>query len=322
MTNFTHHPIPLEAVRTARRRIAGTVLHTPLIRLNMEAAPAEIYLKLENLQQVGSFKMRGAGNAILSASRDQLAHGVWTASAGNMAQGVAWYARQAGIICTVIIPDDAPVSKLLAIQRLAARIVKVPFADYQAIQREHVYPGMEGMLVHPFGDDAVMAGNGTIGLEILEDLPSVEAIIVPYGGGGLSCGIASAVKATNPQVKVFAAEVATATPLASSLKAGKPVEVPYTSSFVSGMGAPFVFPEMWPLASLLLDGALVVEIAQVVEAIRSLAGQHHVIAEGAGAVALAAALAGKAGRGKVACIVSGGNLDPDKLIKIMQGEIP
>ena len=167
-----------------------------------------------------------------------------------------------------------------------------------------------------------MAGNATIGLEILEDLPSVDAILVPYGGGGLSCGIASAIKAVNPKVRVYAVEVATATPLASSLSAGKPVDVPYTSSFISGMGAPFVFPEMWPLASCLLDGSLVVEIAQVASVIRLMAERHHILVEGAGAVALAAALSGKAGQGKIACIVSGGNLSPEIFVKILQGELP
>ncbi len=317
-----HLPIPLDSVRTAWKRISNTALRTPLVRLNLENSPAEIYLKLENLQPVGSFKMRGAGNAILSAESHKLAHGVWTASAGNMAQAVSWYAYQFRIPCTVIVPDDAPSAKLEPIQRLNGRIVKVPFIDYQTIQREHSHPGMEGLLIHPFGDDAVMAGNGTIGLEILEDLPTVDTIIVPYGGGGLSCGIASAIKAACPQVKVYAAEVATATPLASSLSAGRPVEVPYTPSFISGMGAPFVFPEMWPLASRLLDGSLVIEIEQVASAIRLMAERHHIIAEGAGAVALAAALAGKAGHGKIACIVSGGNLDPYKLIKILQGDLP
>ncbi len=319
---IAHHPIPLDAIRLAQKRIAGIALRTPLVRLNLEDAPAEIYLKLENLQPVGSFKLRGAVNAMLGLDHDQLAHGLWTASAGNMAQAVAWVARRLGIPCTVILPDDTPGVKLSAIERLSAKIMKVPFADYQAIQREHAYAGMEGLLIHPFGDDPVMAGNGTIGLEILEDLPDVDVVIAPYGGGGLSCGIASAIKASKPQVKVYAAEVETAAPLAASLAAGEPVAVPYTSSFISGMGAPFVFPEMWPLASRLLDGALVVTLRQAADAIRFLVELHHVIAEGAGAVALAAALTGKAGGGKITCIVSGGNLDPAKLIHILQGIIP
>ncbi|MGD0611244.1 MAG: pyridoxal-phosphate dependent enzyme [Anaerolineales bacterium] len=319
---ISHRAIPLESIQSARRRIAATIVRTPLVPLNLEEAPAEIYLKLENLQPVGSFKMRGAGNALMSLAPLQLEAGVWTASAGNMAQGLAWYARRLGVPCTVVVPDDAPEAKLAAIRRLDASIIQVSFADYQGIEREHAYAGMEGVLIHPFGDEAVMAGNGTIGLEILEDLPEVDAIVIPFGGGGLSCGIASALRALKPEVKLFAAEVSSAAPLAPSLAAGRPVEVTFTPSFVSGIGAPYVFPEMWSLARQLLDGSLVVEVAQVAEAIRVMTERNHIVAEGAGAVALAAALAGKAGRGKIVCIVSGGNIDPEKLIQIMRGGVP
>ena len=302
-------PIPLADIKTARTCLAETVLHTPLVRFNAPDMPAEIYLKLENLQSVGSFKMRGAGNAILSADRAQLADGVWTVSAGNMAQAVAWYARRLVLACTAVVPDDAPEAKLAALRRLQAKIISVPFAEYQSIQCSHEYPGIPGLLIHPFADSAVIAGNGTLGLEILEDLPDVDVILVPYGGGGLSCGIASAVHAVNPKVKVYAAEVASGAPLTASLAADHPVEVPYSASFVSGIGAPFVFPEMWPLASQLLDGAFAMELAQVADALRMQVEWNHVVAEGAGAVALAAALSGKAGGGKIVCVVSGGNLD-------------
>jgi threonine dehydratase len=315
-----HKPISLNVIQYARQIITKTAIRTPLIPLFLDYPPAEIYLKLENLQPVGSFKMRGAGTAILSADKQKLIHGVWTASAGNMAQAVAWYARYLQIPCMVIVPDDATSVIFDAIQRLNAQIQKAPFADYQAIQREHQCSGMEGLLIHPFGDDAVMAGNGTIGLEILEDLPDVDTIIVPYGGGGLSCGIASAIKNISPKVKVYGAEAATATPLASSLSAGKPVEVPYTASFISGIGAPFIFPEMWPLVSRLLDGSLVVELEQVVSTIRMMANNHHIIAEGAGCVALAAALNSTIRGKKIVCIVSGGNLDINILNKILIGE--
>ena len=302
------HPA-IGSIQAARTRLAATIVRTPLVRLNLPEASATISLKLENLQPVGSFKMRGAGNAILASERGQLIDGVWTVSAGNMAQGVAWYARHLGLPCQVIVPDDAPQTKLEAIQSLGARIVKMPFADYQAIQQSHDCELMRGVLIHPFGDEAVMAGNGTIGLEILEDLPDVDAIIIPYGGGGLSCGIASAVRALRPQVKLYAAEVSTAAPFAASLAAGKPVEVPFTPSFVSGIGGPMVFPEMWELSRTLLDGSLVVELSDIAEAIRILCQRNHVVAEGAGAVALAAALSGQISAGTVACIVSGGNID-------------
>ena len=213
--------IPLETIRAARGRIAGAVIRTPLIRLNVDDAPAEIYLKLENLQPIGSFKLRGAGNAISSASTEQLADGVWTASAGNMAQGVAWHARQKGLPCTAVVPDHAPDAKLAAITRLGGQIVKVPFDTWWQIIVTHAFEGMNGFFVHPVSDPAVMAGNGTIGLEILEDLPEVDTVVIPFGGGGLSAGIASAIRAIKPDTKLYACEVETAAPLAPSLAAGR-----------------------------------------------------------------------------------------------------
>jgi threonine dehydratase len=314
--------IPLDQIRSARQRLAGTVIRTPLVRLNVDDAPAEIYLKLENLQPIGSFKLRGAGNAMLTAGREQLARGVYTASAGNMAQGVAWHARRMGVACSVVVPDHAPETKLAAIRRLGASIVKVPFAEWAQILKTHRYEGLDGLFIHPVSHPAVMAGNGTIGLEILEDLPDVESLIIPYGGGGLSCGIASAVRALAPGVNVYAAEVETAAPFAASLAAGAPREITYTPSFVDGIGAPFVLPEMWPLASRLLDGSLVMSLAEVAAAVRLLADRNRVIAEGAGATPVAAALAGKAGGGKIVCVVSGGNIDLGKLVKILAGGMP
>ena len=312
----------LPAIQAARERLLPTLTRTPLVRLTLPETDREVFLKLENLQPVGSFKMRGAGNAILGIEPRRLSEGVWTVSAGNMAQGVAWYARCLGIPCRVIVPDDAPLTKLESLRRLGAEICAVPFAEYQAIQVSHVRESMRGVLVHPFGDEAVMAGNATIGLEILEDLPDVEAIVVPYGGGGLSCGIASAVRARKPRVKVYAAEVATAAPLAASLAAGAPTRVAFTPSFVSGIGAPFVFPEMWPLAQRLLDGSVVVELSEVAGAIRRLCESAHVVAEGSGAVSVAAALGGTIAERRIACIVSGGNIDSSKLVPILNGGVP
>jgi threonine dehydratase len=311
----------LEDVRAARRRIEGWVLRTPLVRLNVENAPAEIHLKLENLQPIGSFKLRGAGNAISLASEDQLAKGVYTASAGNMAQGVAWHARRLGIPCTVVVPDHAPQTKLAAIERLGARYIKVPFDDWWQVIVTHRYPGLDGLFVHPVSDPAVMAGNGTIGLEILEDLPEVEAILIPYGGGGLSCGIATAVRALKPDVKIYACEVETSAAFAAALAAGKPTKIDYRASFVDGIGSSAVLEDMWPLARRLLDGSLVCSLAEVAEAIRTLAERHRVIAEGAGATPVAAALAGKAAGGKIACVISGGNIDFEKLSKIFKREL-
>ena len=315
-------PVTLDAIRQARSHIASYAMRSPLIRLPGWEGPGVIYLKLENLQPMGSYKIRGAAHALLQLDPAQREQGVWTASAGNMALALAWCARGMSIPCTVIVPHDAPRVKLDAIQSQAARIIQVPFPQYQEIQRAGSYTGAAGTLIHPFADERVMAGNGTIALEILEDLPDADAFLVPYGGGGLSCGIAACVRAVKAGVKVYACEVETAAPLAASLAGGHPTTVSYIPSFISGMGAPFVFPQMWSLASQLLDGSLVVSLAQAAQAIRLLAERVHVVAEGAGGVSLAAALAGVAGRGKIVCLVSGGNIDMGIFTKILSGLMP
>lgn len=312
----------LDAIRAARVRIAGSALRTPLIRLNVEEAAAEIWLKLENLQPIGSFKLRGAGNAMGLLTRTALARGVYTASSGNMAQGVAWNARRLGVPCTVVVPDHAPQTKLAAIERLGATIVRIPFDDWWNVIVEHRHPGIDGVFIHPVSDPAVIAGNGTIGLEILEDLPDVAAVLVPYGGGGLSCGIASAIRAMIPGVKVLACEVETAAPLTASFAAGGPRQIDYTPSFVDGIGAKGVLDEMWPLVSRLLDGSCVVSLAATAAAVKLLVERNRVVAEGAGAIPVAAALGGKGGTGKVVCVVSGGNIDAEKLATILMGEVP
>jgi threonine dehydratase len=305
----------LEDIQAARRRLAGIVLRTPLVRLNWEPPasgaqggaaapdrngggaaaspepPPEIYLKLECLQPIGSFKLRGAANAMLAAGRDRLRDGVYTASAGNMAQGVAWSARHLGVPATAVVPDHAPATKLAAIERLGGTAVKVPFESWWQVIRDHHHAGTPGLFIHPVSDPAVMAGNGTIGLEILEDLPEVDAVLVPFGGGGLSCGIAAALRALRPEATVYACEITTAAPFAASLAAGSPQSVDYQPSFVDGIGGKSVLPEMWPIASLLLGGSRVVPLAAVAAAVRLLVERHRVVAEGAGATALAAALA-------------------------------
>lgn len=316
-----NNAIPLADIQAARERIAGSVIRTPLIKLNVDNAPAEIYLKLENLQPIGSFKLRGAGSAMGLATPEQLAKGVYTASAGNMAQGVAWNARRLGIPCTTIVPDHAPETKLAAISRLGGQFIKVPFADWWQVIVTHEYPGMEGLFVHPVSDPAVMAGNGTIGLEILEDLPDVDTIVIPYGGGGLSCGIASAVRALKPDTKIYACEVESSAAFAAALAAGEMTTIDYQPSFVDGIGSSGVLPDMWPRAKELLDGSLVMPLAEVADAVRTLAERNRVIAEGAGATPVAAALSGKAGGGKIVCVVSGGNIDFEKLAKIFKREM-
>ena len=313
--------IPLADIRAARERIRGAAIRTPLIRLPIDG-PAEIHLKLENLQPIGSFKIRGASNRMSLASPAELERGVWTASAGNMAQGVAWNARRLGVPCTVVVPEGAPATKRAAIERLGARIVAVPPDEWFDTFRTRRREGIDGMFVHAFSDDAVMAGNGTIGLEILEDLPDADAVVVPFGGGGLSCGIASAIRALRPQAKVYAAEVATAAPLAASLARGEASEIAHTRTFVDGIGGPRVFPEMFALARELLAGSLVSSLEEVAAAVRLLAERARIVAEGAGAASVAAALAGRAGPGRIVCVVSGGNIDAAALATILSGGVP
>jgi threonine dehydratase len=315
-------PIPLEEIKAAKKRLAGLAIKSPLIRLNVEEAPGDIYLKLENLQPGGSFKIRGAVNAMGLADKDQLAKGVYTASAGNMALSVAWYARRIGVHRTAVVPEHAPEAKCEAIRRFGGKIMKVPRDEWWQIIVDHQYDKLDAYLVHPTSDRGVIAGNGTIGLEILEELPDVDAVIVPYGGGGLSSGIASAIKALKPEARVYASEVETAAPLAPSLTKGAPKEVPYAPSFVDGIGSQWVLKEMWPLVSRLLEDSIVVSLKEVAEAVRLLLTRHKVLAEGAGGTSVAAALTGRAGSGRKVCIVSGGNIDVDKLAKILKGQIP
>lgn len=312
------NPLPsLSDVNDARRMIAGSAIRTPLVRLNLRDAPAEIYLKLENLQPIGSFKIRGAKNAMGHIAPETLSRGVLTASAGNMAQGVAWCARELGIPCTVIAPETAPQTKIKAIERLGGHVIKVPFEDWWKAFETRTFPGVEGTFIHAFDDLNVMAGNGTIAVEIMEDLAEVDAVVVPWGGGGLSCGIAAAMRALNSKCKVYAVEVATAAPLSVSMASGTPQTVEYKPSFVDGIGAKMVFPQMLARAQQLIEGVLVAELDEVAAALRLMAERNRIISEGAGACALACTLAGKAGTGKVVCIVSGGNIDFAKLCEIL-----
>jgi threonine dehydratase len=313
--------IELREIEAARARIADVAVRTPLVRLHAAEVPpdTEIYLKLEALQPIGSFKIRGATNAIRTSREEARRHGLVTASAGNMAQGVAWAGREFDLPATIAVPEHAPQAKIGAIERLGGKVVKLPYDDWwRAIVTGRV-DGVEGLFVHPVQDEAVMAGNGTIGLEILDDLPDPDAVVIPFGGGGLTVGIASALRALMPEVRVYTAEPATGAALAAALPAGEPVDVDYAPSFVDGAGSRRVLDAMWPRVRAVVDDAFAVPISDAAAAVRLLAARAHVVAEGAGALALAAALAGRAGHGKVVCIVSGGNIDPAKLAAILQG---
>jgi threonine dehydratase len=312
--------IALAEIERARDVIDGVALRTPLVRLNVEA-DAEIYLKLETLQPVNSFKIRGAGNAILQASDEELRDGVLTASAGNMAQGVAYAARLRGVPATIVVPEHAPETKLAAIARYGGRVIKVPYDEWWQVLVTGGYEGARGLFVHPVADERVMAGNGTIGLELLEQLTDFDAVVVPYGGGGLLTGIASAVKASRPEVKFYAAEPATAAPVAATLAAGTPTAVEYVPSFVDGSGSRELIPQVWEHASRLLDDGFAIPLADVEVAVRTIAERARVIAEGAGALSVAAVLTGRVTNArKVVCIVSGGNIDFGVLTRILREE--
>lgn len=319
--------ISLDTVRTATTSVYRAAIRTPLVRLQLPGAPSsgpEIFLKLETLQPIGSFKIRGAQNAIAHLSREDLAGGVWTVSAGNAAQGVALAARLAGARCSVMVMDTAPETKLRAIEQLGATIVKATYDECWRTVEDHRSDRMHGRFVHPFDDDEFISGNGTIGLEILEDLPDVDAVIAPLGGGGLLTGIGTVVKALRPAARVYAAEPETAAPLSVSFRAGKASRFDgWQASFVDGAGGKSVLPTMWPLLQACVDDSLVVTLDEAARAMRTVAERVHVIAEGAAACAVAAglseAVAGRRHR-KVVAVVSGGNIDLQRFAALTRTE--
>ncbi|MFZ0797415.1 MAG: pyridoxal-phosphate dependent enzyme [Terriglobales bacterium] len=305
----TQRNIPAPLIDDARRHVYEAAIRTPLVRLNYDG-PADIYLKLECLQPIGSFKIRGAYNAVRLLPEEERRRGVWTVSAGNAAQGAALAARKAGVPCKILMIDAAPAAKFDAVRRLGGEVVKASYDQCWQALADRAHPAMTGAFIHPFEDDAFIAGNASAGLEILEDLPDVDCVVAGFGGGGLSCGIAAALKARGHKAKVFAAEPETAAPLARSLAAGSPQSFPdWKASFVDGCGGKSVFPRMWDLAHHLLAGSIVCTLEQTRRAMRVVAERNHVISEGAGACAVAAGLSGKCGSGKIVCVVSGGNID-------------
>jgi threonine dehydratase len=308
--------ISVSQAEEARRNVASVALRTPLVPFNIDA-PAGLYLKLENLQPIGSFKIRGAANVMAHTPRQQLDRGVLTASAGNMAQGVAFCARRLGIQATIIAPDTAPATKIRAVERMGGRVIKVPFAEWWHTFETRSYPGIDALFVHAFDDPHVMAGNGTIALELLEDLPDVDAVVIPWGGGGLACGIAAVLRALAPGVRIYAAEIETAAPLAASLAGGEPQVVDYKPSFVDGIGSKTVFANMFAQGRELLTGSLVVTLQEAAEAMKLAAERNRVVIEGAAACAVAAARSGRSGSGKVVAIISGGNIDLDKFAQLV-----
>jgi threonine dehydratase len=311
-TTVPNRTISPSSIQDAHTTVYEAAIRTPLVRLDLPAARSgvpDVYLKLELLQPIGSFKIRGAYNVLRQLSAREREEGVWTVSAGNAAQGVAFAARQLGVRCSAMVMDTAPDTKIRAIERLGASIVRATYDECWRTAESHASDRMRGYFVHPFDDDRFIAGNGTVGLEILEQLPDVDAIVAPLGGGGLLAGIAAAVGDGKPGTRVYAAEPESAAPLAASLSAGRPVYFTgWTQSFVDGAGGKSVLPTMWPLLSR-LSGSIVVSLREVADAMRLAAERIHVIAEGAAGCAIAAALSGRAGTGKVVAVVSGGNID-------------
>ena len=321
-TEINLDPPSLADIEAARERTRPNVVRTPLVPFYYEESPVELHLKLELLQPIGSFKLRGANNAMEAADRAALETGVWTASAGNMAQGVAWSARKLGVTCTVVVPDTAPETKLAAVERLGGKVVKTSVNEWAEIFRTREFPGMDGVFIHAFSDPFVIAGNGVIGLEILEDLSDVEVVLVPWGGGGLCCGIAAAMKARKPDTRIVAVEISTGAPLKPSLDLGELVDAPFTPNFVDGIGNAFINAEMFELAKELVDDVVVVTPDETAAALRWMILRNHIVPEGAGAAGVAAALSGRAGAGKMATVVSGGNIDPARVITILEGKTP
>ncbi len=311
-------PIELSEIRTARERIAQTIVRTPLIRLELEPEFPNIRLKLENLQPINAYKLRGAANAVAALSESDRKRGVWTISAGNAGQGVAYAARGANVPCTVVVVETAPKSKLERMKALGATLIPVPYETAWKALDERSFAGVDGTFIHPFDDDDFIAGHGTMGLEILEDAPDVAAVIASIGGGGLIVGVGSSIKALRPEVKIFGVEPETAAPAALSFEKGSPQEFPsWKPSFVDGAGGQSMFPRMWERMKPIVDGYLVVTLKDTKNAMRLLAEKARVIAEGAGALPVAAALSGKAGKGPIVAIVSGGNIDLQKFCELI-----
>ena len=311
-------PIELSEIRAARERIAKTIVRTPLIRFEPGSEFPEIWLKLENLQPINAYKLRGAANAVALLSAEERERGVWTISAGNAGQGIAYAARQADVPCAVVVVETAPKSKLDRMKALGAKLIPVPYDVAWKALEERSFPGADGTFIHPFDDDNFIAGHATMGLEILEDAPDTAAVIASIGGGGLITGVGSAIKALKPGIKVFGVEPETAAPAALSFEKGSPqVFTDWKASFVDGAGGQSMFPRMWERMQPVVDGCFVVTLNETKNAMRLLAEKARIISEGAGALPLAAALSGRAGKGPIVTIVSGGNIDLEKFCELV-----
>jgi threonine dehydratase len=311
-----------EEVAAARDNIRGFAVRTPLLKLTADIPGVNIYLKLENLQPLGSFKIRPALNVLKTMDRERLRRGVLTSSAGNFGQGLAFAAREIGVPATVVVPEGSAATKAKSLAELGAKVIRLPFDEWWTVLTTRHFAGEQGLFIHPVAESAVVAGNATVGAEIIEDMPDFDTVVVPFGGGGLASGIGSVMRRQRPHVRMIVAESEAAQPAAAALANGRPVRVPHIQSFVDGMGSTTVLEEMWPLIRVTVDQAVCASFAEITEAIRLLAGRHHIIAEAAGAASVAAAMAGRAGKGNIICVVSGGNIDAPKLGAILNGQRP
>jgi len=308
----------LDEIRAAANLLAPYIVRTPLLRLNVPDTPNELFLKLENLQPIGVFKVRSMGNAMLSAGEDALQSGAYTASSGNAGLGLAWMAQHLDIPATVYAPRSAPAAKLDAVRDYGASVQLLDDDEWWQIIQNGGHPKDPGLYVDAVRSSAALAGNATIGLEIIEDLPDVDSIFVPFGGGGVACGISSAIRAIKADARIIVAESDAATPVTAAFEEGRPVSVAMQPSFISGAGAPSVLAEMWPLVSKLVDGTVVTPVSEVAAAVKLMFEKNQVVAEGAGAIPVAGALANRAGFGKTVCVITGGNIDPNVMAKILQ----
>jgi len=315
-------PVTIMQIEAARARLEGLSAVTPLVLCDAAPGGKTIHLKLENLQPVGSFKIRPIGNAVLSRAPADLKSGIYTTSTGNSALGLAFMARRLGIPATAVVPLNAPLAKLEKLRRLGTRIDMRPIEEWWRAIKTGALDGQKGVYIDAVRDPASLAGDATIGLEILAQAPDIEAILIPFGGGGLSCGIACAVRAIRPEVKIIACELTSAHPVKAAFAAGAPTETPHEPGFVSGVGVGSVLPEMWPLVKSMIDGVITVSLSEVAAAIKTLVEHNRVVAEGAGAVSVAAALSGRYTETKVCAVVSGGNLDSSMLATILEGRTP
>ena len=317
--------VGLQDIQKAAERIAGKARHTPILRGDKldSLVGAEVYFKPENLQITGSFKIRGATNKILSLSEEDRAKGIIASSSGNHAQGVAYAAKMLGIKAVLVLPENAPQSKIEGTKALGAEVILYGFDSIQRYKKLYEIQDEKGYtLVHSYNDPELIAGQGTSGLEIAQDLPDVDTVVVPLGGGGLLAGVAVALKESRPSVRIVAVEPAGIQRYAESRKAGKPVEVPMGETLADGLMITKTGEFNYPLIDKYVDEIVPASDEFIKKALLEIIFKGKLLVEPSAAIGLAAALEGtfkvKPGE-KICFFLSGGNIDPDKLASFLPG---